>query len=155
MRASDVSDVSDSSANKKAKQSHYENAPPMLVLTNEEKFKDDEGNVVEIEARGQREHNKIFFLLSDIEKIFDLVTFRVTLKSKTSDYIIEKDYKYFICSDEISNIIFTNKTQSSQKRIFVTYNGIIEILLNTKSPQNQNIQKMGHETLFTVQMGTQ
>ena len=35
-------------------------------LDDEEKFHDNEGRVVEIETRGEREHDKVYFLAKDV-----------------------------------------------------------------------------------------
>ena len=45
-------------------------APEILVLSRNEMFKDNDNNTIEIEVRGEREHNKCFFKGKDIAKGF-------------------------------------------------------------------------------------
>jgi len=40
--------------------------PSLLKLNDNEKFKDDNGNVLQIEVRGERLHNKCFFRVKDV-----------------------------------------------------------------------------------------
>ena len=47
-------------------------APGILGLDEGDKFKDEQGNVVEIETRGEREHDKVFFLVRDVAEAFDM-----------------------------------------------------------------------------------
>jgi len=46
--------------------------PELLILDDEEKFNDNEGNVVEIETRGERTAKGIYFLCKDVSNVFDL-----------------------------------------------------------------------------------
>jgi flavin reductase (DIM6/NTAB) family NADH-FMN oxidoreductase RutF len=47
-------------------------APPLLELEEHEKFRDEDGNVYEVEVRGVREEDKIYFRGRDIEKLFEM-----------------------------------------------------------------------------------
>ena len=47
-------------------------APSILQLEPEEMFKDAEGNVLDIEVRGEREEDKIFFYCKDVAEKFGI-----------------------------------------------------------------------------------
>ena len=47
-------------------------APPILELTDEEKFTDDDGNVYEVEVRGERHEDKIRFKGKDVARMFEM-----------------------------------------------------------------------------------
>ena len=47
-------------------------APPILELREEEKFTDDDGNVYEVEVRGERHEDKIRFKGKDVERVFQM-----------------------------------------------------------------------------------
>ena len=52
-------------------QLEIEPVPPLLLLDEDEKFKDEKGNVVEIEVRGERDSEKIWFKASDVGKMLE------------------------------------------------------------------------------------
>lgn len=49
----------------------YNEVPKLLVLDDDEKFKDTDGNIAEIETRGDRNHRNVYFLASDVMKVFE------------------------------------------------------------------------------------
>ena len=65
-------------------------------LDDEEKFHDNEGNVVEIETRGEREHDKVYFLAKDVAMAFEMPKLMDTLTDKRRDgYKNNIHYQYF------------------------------------------------------------
>ena len=46
-------------------------APPVLQLTDDEKFKAADGSPLSIEVRGERHHERIFFLAKDVAAAFN------------------------------------------------------------------------------------
>ena len=57
----------------------YEEAPHILELENEEKFKDKDGNIIEIEVRGKREYNKCYFKVKDISIGFEMPNLYISI----------------------------------------------------------------------------
>jgi hypothetical protein len=47
-------------------------APPIIVLKDEEKFMDNDGNIIEIETRGERAVDKIYFKVKDVADGFEM-----------------------------------------------------------------------------------
>ena len=70
-------------------------APPLLELKDEEKLKDENGNIVEIETRGNKTIDGIYFYGKDIEKMLEINDISSLLKHETSSYITDKHYKKF------------------------------------------------------------
>ena len=66
-------------------QDNIEAAPPILYLNNEEKFTDLDGNIVDIETRGERNKNKIYFNVPDVSKAFNMHKLHDTLIDKRVD----------------------------------------------------------------------
>ena len=64
----------------------YEEAPNVLHLDEEEKFKDVNGNVLNIEVRGERHEDKCYFKVKDVSKAFEM--------DNLQRIIIDKDTKY-------------------------------------------------------------
>ena len=64
--------------------------PPLLQLKDEEKFKDENGNLVEIETRGKKTFDGIFFSGKDVEKMLNLTDVSRLILNENSSY--EKKY---------------------------------------------------------------
>ena len=67
-------------------------APPVLELEEHEKFCDDEGNVYEVEVRGVREEDKIYFKGADVQKVFEMENL---VKNIKRDHTNLEDYEQF------------------------------------------------------------
>jgi len=122
-------------------------APGILGLDDEEKFHDNEGNVVEIETRGEREHDKVYFLAKDVATAFELPNLIKTIINKDRGYITGEDYTTLICKD------FVNDEVTTYKLLFLTYEGMIKVLYTSRSGNAKAFRTWATKTLFTVQMG--
>lgn len=126
-------------------------APKLIKLKDEEKFKDADGKVIEIETRGARTVDGIYFKVKDVAAAFQINQMDHTIVNKTNNTYIEgKHYKYFICKK--SNNI-TKKT-IIKKELFLTYTGMLRVLFASHSPNVDPFVKWATETIFALQMGT-
>lgn len=123
-------------------------APPIIQLTDEEKFQDNDGNVLEIETRGTRKCDNIYFKVKDVEKGFGIKNLYTTIIDKRWKYTVDTDYKYFICKKK------DNLQKKTNKQLFLTYVGILRVMFVSRSGNCQKFIKWATETLFTIQMGT-
>ena len=126
-------------------------APPIIHLNDNEKFQDDEGNILEIETRGERKCDKIYFKVKDVAKGFDIERLKNSIIIKTSRYT-QYDYTYFICKK--NNNVGKNKNKV-KKELFLTYEGMLRALFVSRTGKAHKFIKWATETLFTIQMGTQ
>lgn len=131
-----------------------EKAPDIIHLNDNEKFKDNDGNILEIETRGVREYNKIYFKVKDIEISFSMenLIIIITDKRKIDGYCENIHYKYFICKKSGSGINSTCKKH--KKELFLTYEGLLRVLFVSRNNKTIHFIKWATETLFTCQMGT-
>lgn len=104
-----------------------EMAPPILELKDEEKFKDDKGNIVEIETRGIKTFNGIYFYGKDVEKMLELVSIKDVLHCSTSSYKEVIHYKNFIRKED--NDL---KSKNNQQTIYLTYMGLVKLIQSTR-----------------------
>ena len=75
-----------------------EEAPHVLDLEDNEKFKDVNGNLLNIEVRGERKADKCFFKVKDVSEAFEMPKLYDTIIDKRHDgYIINEEYIYFNC----------------------------------------------------------
>jgi hypothetical protein len=134
-------------------------APPLLTLEDNMKFRDENGNIIEIETRGERTMDGIYFYGKDVEKMLQLACIKDILNDKTSRYEEGKHYKKFIYKVDCNPLSYTDKIQKSisvqnQETIFLTYFGLVRMLITRRNPIAEHFQKWALQTLFTSQLGT-
>ena len=128
---------------------YVEEAPNILQLTNEEMFKDTNGNCINIEVRGEREHNKCYFKVKDVSIGFNMPNLLTTLVAKNACYEMEIHYKYFT-----NKILFNVQKNVSKKELYLTYNGMLKVLFTSRTGNAELFQNWATETLFIHQMGS-
>ena len=130
-----------------------EKAPNIIHLNDDEKFKDCDGNILEIETRGERECNKIYFRVKDVMKCFNMELLQNIIIKENTLYKNNIDYKYFIC--EKKNTIVNNSSKTTiKKELFLTYEGMLRVLFVSRNNKTTHFIKWATEKLFTIQMGT-
>jgi len=122
--------------------------PPLIKLKKNEKFKDNDGSIIDIEVRGERKYNKCYFNINDVSKVFNINNLRHTVIDKRNAYEEIIHYKFYKYND-VSN---ANKIS---KKIYLTFKGLIRILYVSKSKKCEKFQDWANEILFTHQFGTQ
>ena len=127
-----------------------ETAPPILELNNEEKFRDCDGNIVDIEVIGEKSRNKIYFKVNDVMEAFDMPSLDQVLRNDRTYYDINIHYKSFIKVTRNSNASNTIK-----KYLYLTYKGLLKVLFNSRTGNAEQFQDWAEDKLFTIQMGTQ
>ena len=123
----------------------YDKAPGILELTDEQKFKDENGNVFEVEVRGERNENNCWFLADDIGKLFNIVDIKSTIEKSKNNHIDQ--YKYFI----------VKKKESFHKnniKLFLNYDGVLHLVYSSYSNTARKFRKWVNNIVFTVQLGT-
>ena len=141
--------------NKKRKEfneNNVEDAPDVIHLNDDEMFKDEEGVVMDIETRGEKTQDGIFFKASDIGKAFDYERIIEVITNVRSDYVYEINYKYF----KISNAsILYGGVHQNKKELFLTYDGVLKVLFCSQGDRGVRFRKWATRILFTMQMGSQ
>lgn len=137
-------------------QSEIENAPPILELEDEEKFHDTDGNILEIETRGERDVDKIFFRVRDVMKRFDMPILDISLRHEASGYEIGMHYKTFNRFDTQVNYLCVKSFKSfkREKSLFLTYTGLLRVLFVSRNKNAETFTIWATQKLFTMQMGS-
>ena len=131
-----------------------EEAPPVLVLKSAEKFKDVNGRVIEIETRGERVHNRIFFKVKDVAAGFGMANLSHSILNKTSDYHVNKHYRCFITTQLTKDESHRNKNTNTAKELFFTYNGIVKVLFCSNTGSGDLFVDWAMQKLFALHLGT-
>ena len=126
-----------------------ENAPPLLHLDDSEKFHDVDGNVIEIETRGERNKKKIYFKVKDVSIGFGMPSlYRNICADRGYDYGLH--YKHMFIRSSFLNV----ENDTIKKDLFLTYRGLIRVLMVSRNKNADKFQDWAEEKLFTIQMGT-
>lgn len=114
---------------------------PILRLTEEEKFKDSNNNLYDIEVRGYRKYDKVYIKVKDIGKCFKLERLRKTVTGDKNRY--EKNIDYVYMKTE-NNIV-----------LFFTYRGLLRSIYSSHSKETGKFVEWSTKILFTAQLGTE
>jgi hypothetical protein len=100
--------------------------PQELVLSDDEKFRDEDGTCIPIEVRGEREVEAIYFRASDVGKMLKLRSIRN----------IFLDSRYHEFDENVEFVRFKNPQENANKPflLFLTYIGLVRLLFIRKHP---------------------
>ena len=124
-------------------------APPILELDDNEKFVNIDNKKLDIEIRGTREINNIYFKVKDISEKFELGDIAKILYGGTSSFIKKIHFDTFIYGNNVST---TNK--SNQKNLFLTFKGLTKLLYVSHSKNAEYFQDWSNKILFTHKYGS-
>ena len=127
-----------------------EEAPNIIDLDNEEKFKDSNGNIIEIETRGERDRKNIFFKVKDISIGFEMPSLAKNLTDKNTSFENNLHYKFF----SIRKKSHTMGAYTIKKAIYLTYKGLLRVLFVSRNKNAESFQDWAEDKLFTIQMGS-
>ena len=128
-------------------------APPILELREEEKFTDDDGNVYEVEVRGERHEDKIRFKGKDVERVFQMENLRHDIQKDRLNYFEGEDYEIlFVHNGTMSHSKRIEK--ENRKRLFFTYQGLIKVITNSRSGTASNFMNWMKRIVFKAHLGT-
>ena len=104
--------------------------PLLLELKDKEKFRDVNGNIIEIETRGTKTLDGIYFYGKDVEKMLELECITDILNNPTTKYDETIHYKIFIRSCQESHKL-SDRT-FNRHTTYLTYKGLVKLLLSTR-----------------------
>lgn len=116
--------------------------PAIIELDENEIYKNDNGEEVEIEVCGKRERKKCYYKAIDVQVGYDTVDIEKLMCERTSRFRRGKHFEYFLCNDE--------------PELYLTFSGVTGILYggNTQSIAECFIDWCD-DILFTARHGTE
>ena len=118
----------------------------LVQLEDAEKFKDANGEILEIETCGEKTRNGIYFKVQDVMKAFDIPNLNAVLLHSTSGYERMIDY-------DIATTLTNCQSPTIKKGLYLTYHGMLRVLFVTRNKKVQQFQSWAEDKLFTIQMG--
>lgn len=126
----------------------YPPLPEEVVLDDEEKFHDADGNACYIKVVGKRDENQIRFCVDDVAEIFELDRLADTITNKSSTFEEHEHYERFSVASSDTN------GNSIRTVLYLTYEGILKVLFASRSQSTKPFRVWATKILFTVQMGS-
>jgi predicted amino acid-binding ACT domain protein len=126
-------------------------APPIIHLSDAEKFHDVDGRVIEIETRGERHEDKIYFKVKHVSIGFEMPSLNHVLVNMEGGYKRGIDYITFKrCTQNVSK----NTNKLSSTTLYLTYEGLLRVLFVSRNKNATLFRKWATQMLFTIQMGS-
>ena len=122
-------------------------APDIINLQDTEKFQGENGVPLEIETRGYRTHDKIYFLVRDVSERFELPKLQSNILDQKSSHLEGINYEYFMCSRTRAS------GMTAHKELFLTYKGVLRVLFASHSKNAERFVDWATKSLFTLQLG--
>jgi hypothetical protein len=126
----------------------YKDAPSILQFKDDEKFHNKDGEIQEIEVRGERAVNKCYFRATDVEKMLHIEHIRTTLINPGSSFVRGKDYVTLI-ADPAKGLSYS-KFATRGPTVFLTYCGLIQVLFIRRHPIAKIFQNWATSILFAT-----
>ncbi len=121
----------------------------LVHLEDAEKFKDANGEILEIETCGEKTRNGIYFRVQDVMTAFDIPALDQTLYRERTSYERGMDYDTFFIRTTLDIV----QSPTIKKGLYLTYHGMLRVLFVTRNKKVQQFQTWAEDKLFTIQMG--
>ena len=128
----------------------YKPLPPLLELSDAEKFRDEAGNVFEVEVRGDKTKQGIRFKWTDVCRLFEMEpTYHLSQK------LDETEYDVFCCSGNPPfNGGLPDNTGGKPTSTYLTYNGLLKIIFTSRSGTAYRFQDWATNIIYAAHLGT-
>jgi len=132
----------------------YRPLPPLLVLSEDEKFRDQYGDTHEVEVRGEKTKEGIRFKCEDIARVFEMQT----LDTHINRMLDSSDFEVF-CSDMTANwaVMAEQREQNTggnPTSTYLTYNGLLKIIFASRSGVAYRFHDWATDILYAAHLGT-
>jgi len=111
----------------------YKPLPPLLELSDAEKFRDEAGNIYEVEVRGEKTRQDIRFKWTNVSRLFEMEpTYHLSQK------LDEREYDLFCSNGQVSS---RQNRSTYQISTYLTYKGLLKIITTSRSYNISRVTK--------------
>lgn len=121
-------------------------APPVVELEEAQKFRDEQGNLVEMEVRGR--FPDLYFKLADVQSYFGIEDLYEILISDENNFQRKLHYEEFFIT-----VMINNKFRKNIREMFLTHLGLLVVIFVVHTPQTQWLQKWISSMVLRYRMG--
>jgi len=128
----------------------YKPLPSLLELSENEKFRDGQGNVHQVEVRGKKTKDGIRFKCKDVARVFEMdsIDHHIQRMLDSSEYDI-------FCSGGSTNWVEPPEQNMGvyQASTYLTYNGLLKIIFASRSGTAYRFQDWATNIIYTAHLG--
>lgn len=133
----------------------YEPRPPIIDLSDDERFIGPNGIPLNIEVVGERHVDKIYFRLRDVGNAFGVNNLdKVVTNSKSDSYQEGENYFTFCINHSVDAVNDKAKSTKTKNELYLTYEGVLRVIFTSRNSYTKSFVKWATDILFTAQMGT-
>lgn len=116
----------------------------IIELTDDEKMRNEAGDIFEIEVRGTKSHDGIYFKAKDVANLLQMKSLIKTLKDPRNEFSYKEDVDYIciLCGD------------STTSDVFLTYIGMLRVFFVSRNANVQNFIGWLTKLIFTAHLGS-
>lgn len=134
---------------KKYDDNNLQALPDLVELEPHEKFKGENDEPLDIDVRGEKSLEGVYFKASDIGHVFQYERIDKLIIHERGDYGYNEHYKYFNTEKGWGN----SPSDHPNKELYLTYLGVLKFLFCSRGNKAGRFQKWASRILFAVQMG--
>lgn len=126
--------------------------PNRVLLSDEECFRNKDGEIIQLDVFGELEYNKIYFELNSVADGFGLSNLRNSVYDPRSSYELGLDYASFYKKFSSGN----PKRNGVKKRSarYLTYTGLLKAFFTTRNKNTEHFVNWSMRTLFAAHLGS-
>jgi RecB family exonuclease len=128
----------------------YKALPPLVELEDHEKFRDQDGNVYEVEVRGVKTKLGIRFKCKDIRDLFEMDW----LETHINRMLNSDEYELFYSAKLAGGASLTERG-GQPTEMYLTYNGLLKVIFKSNSGIGYKFQDWATDIIYTAQFGNQ
>jgi prophage antirepressor-like protein len=134
---------------------NIQDEPEVLHLDDNEMFKNETGETMDITVRGKKTQKGAYFNAYDLGKAFDYNRLSVVVADVNIDYVYGKDFIYFYSVFDVRNSNAKQNQTDKNKVLYLTYMGVLKVLVCARGNKAERFHEWTSRILFTIQMGSQ
>ena len=129
----------------------YKPLPPLLELSDSEKFRDDQGNIHEVEVRGEKTKDGIRFKCKDIARVFEMEYLDQNIRHTVGP----TEYEVFCSGKRVYQTRLPDQnTGGNPTSTYLTYNGLLKVIFASRSGIAYRFQDWATTIIYTAHLGT-
>jgi len=127
----------------------YKPLPPLLELSEDEKFRDEVGNIYEVEVRGEKTRQDIRFSWVDVSKLFEMES------NNLRHRLDQSEYDLFCFDGQVTSTWPSKQNRAAyQVSTYLTYKGLLKIIFASHSCVADRFQDWASSIIYTAHLGT-
>lgn len=143
----------------------YDPLPNLIILEDHEKFMDDEGNLYNVDTRGERDEDRVFFKVDDVAKVFGMDRLIDIITNQQRGYEKDIHYRTFVVPNGVVIQVpindggkhngEANDGNRDRRTTYLTYEGLLKVIYSSRGNSVvHRFRRWASRIIYTAHMGT-